>query len=137
MRKFDTSKLSVPPCSAVPPERLVAASEKSSGAFDVLLTTKAVTAASWPGDTWVVALPSSATVKLTLRSTVKLLLAETLFWETPPTWKLTVTLLVIVEPAVVPAAKAGAAVPAATANRLAAALKRAIVFMVYGPFFKG
>ena len=63
----------------------LAARAKSSGAFDVLVTMKVVTAASWPGDTWVVELPSSATVKLTLRSTVKLLLAETLVWETPPT----------------------------------------------------
>ena len=77
--------MSVPPCSAVPPTRLLAASEKSSGAFEVLVTMKLVTAASWPGDTCVVELPSSATVKLTLRSTVKLLLAERPVCETPPT----------------------------------------------------
>src|SRR4051812_9044610 len=95
---------------------------------------KAVTAASWPGETCVVALPSSATVKLTLRSTVKLLLAETLVCETPPTWKLTVTLLVIVVPATVPFAEADVAVPAATASTLAATPKRAMLFMVPGRF---
>ena len=91
----------------MPPLSWVAASARSSGAFDTLVTTKAVTAASWPGDTLVVVEPTSATVKLTLRSTVKLLLAVAAVWVTPPTWKSTETLLVIVVPEAVPAATAG------------------------------
>jgi len=101
---FVASKLSVLEWAPAPPTCCVAASAKSSVAFDRLVTVKVVTAASWPGETDVVALPTSATVTLTLRSTVKVSEAETAVWATPPTWKLTWTVLVMVLPAAVPAA---------------------------------
>ena len=63
------------------------------------VTVKVVTAAVWPGETSVVTVPTSATVRATLRSTVKVSEAFEAVWLTPPTWKLTVTLLVMLVPA--------------------------------------
>ena len=57
----------------------------SIGAFDRFEIRKLVTAAVSPGETCVVALPSWTTVRLTLRSTVKVSLALSEGCVTPPT----------------------------------------------------
>jgi len=49
---------------------------------------------------------------------------------TPPTAYVTLTVLVIEVPEVVPTAYAGVAIPVATANKEAATLKRVVVFMM-------
>jgi hypothetical protein len=64
----------------------------------------------------------------TLRSTVIAFDPVLAVWETPPTWKLTVTVFVIVEPDVVPTASAGEAPNTASARQLPVA--SSLIFLV-------
>lgn len=99
-------------------------------AFDVFITWKAVTAAAWPGPTCVVVVPTSATAKLTLPSTLKVSDAVCCVWATPPTWKFMVTVLVICNPAEVCVwATAGVAPSAASVMKLAAPSRELVRFM--------
>ncbi len=105
MRTLAALKLSVPPCAAVPPASCAADRLKSSVSLVELVSVNFVTWLVAPGVTVVVTLLSSATTRLTRRSTRKLDVLElTGDCATPPTEKLTVALFSTDVPATVPAA---------------------------------